>query len=276
MDMLPVNLVVIRHAESESNAAKRRSKKGDNEAANKLRGRHTASFRLTDRGKEQARVTGEWLRKEFYGNEIQRWRGWGFDRCYTSDYLRAMETGGLFQLPNARWHCDMYLTERDWGDIHALPEDERQAKFGEALRMKEQEPFFWRPPNGQSLAEKCLHVDRVLDTLDRECRDMSVLMACHGETTWAIRVRIERISQQRFRDLHLSKDPDDRIKNCQVLHYTRRNPFTGELAPRANWLRMVRPAENPVWDTGWQTIERPKYSNDDLLRLVETVTPDVT
>ncbi|MBI4121211.1 MAG: histidine phosphatase family protein [Parcubacteria group bacterium] len=273
---LPINFVVVRHAESESNAAKRRSRKGDHDAANKLRGRHTASFRLTGRGKGQARTTGGWLQQEFYGDEAPRWKGWGFDRCYASDYLRAMETGGLFALPGAKWLCDMYLTERDWGDIHALPEDERLARFGEALRMKEQEPFFWRPPNGQSLADKCLQVDRFLDTLHRECSDMNVLATCHGETAWAIRVRIEKMSQQRFRALHLSKNPDDKIKNCQVLHYTRRNPFTGELTPRANWLRMVRPAENPVWDTGWQEIERPTYSNDDLLQIVEAVPPDVT
>ena len=85
----------------------------------------------------------------------------------------------------------------------------------------------------------------------------------------ALQVRIERISQERFRELHLSDKSEDRIYNCQIIWYTRRDPETGKVAPHANWVRMIRPTADPIWDTGWKKIVRCKYSNEDLLAVVE-------
>lgn len=263
---LPYELVLVRHGQSEGNAAKRLSEKGDHSAYSKeFRERHTSSFRLTRLGREQARDAGKYLHHEFYKD------GYGFDRFYTSEYIRAMETSACLRLQNAKWYADPYLTERDWGDLDISPEDEREAKFGEALKRQAVEPFFWRPPNGESFNNLCHRVDRVLDRLHRECQDKRVIIVCHGEVMWAFRVRLERMSQVRFRDLHRSKNPDYRIHNCQIIQYSRRNPETGRLAKYANWMRMVRPTHS--WDDHlpWEEIERPVYSNDDLLRIVEDV-----
>jgi len=267
---LPIDLVLVRHGQSEGNAAKRLSEKGDNSAYTaEFRERHTSSFRLTELGRRQAIITGDWLRREFYKDSH------GFDRCVTSEYARAMETAGLLSLPRAEWYCDFYLGERDWGEFDTCPEDERKLKFGEALRRREVEPFFWRPTGGESFRELCLRVDRVLDTLHRECDDMRMIISCHGEVMLALKVRIERMSQVRFKELVFSEQSNDRIYNCQILHYTRRNPDTGRLAPYAGWVRSVRPTENPIWDTGWQEITRPRYSNQDLLNIVGRIPPMV-
>lgn len=268
---LPIDLVLVRHGQSEGNLAKRRSENGDHSAFTEMfKGRHTSSLRLTELGRKQAALAGEWIRQEFFKNSS------GFDRHIVSEYLRAMETAGLLGLPDARWYCDFYLCERDWGDMDLLSEQERNAKFGEALRLRDVEPFFWRPSNGNRFAELCLFVDRVLHTLHRECSDKRVILVCHGEVMWAIRVRLERMSQRRFKELHLSKDPAHRIHNCQIIHYSRRAQGTGELSKYANWMRMIRPTDNPVWTTGWTQIERPNYSNEDLLNTVSLTEPVVT
>lgn len=130
------------------------------------------------------------------------------------------------------------------------------------------EPFFWRPTNGESFLEVCMRVDRALETLHRECSDKRVIIVCHGEVMRAMRMRIERMSQQEFKRTIFSKRRKDRIYNCQIIHYTRRNPKTGKISKYANWVRMIGPTENPIWETGWRKIVRRTYSNKDLLSIV--------
>lgn len=256
---LPIDLVLVRHGQSEGNAAKRRAERGDPGAYTpEFRERHSSSFRLTDLGRSQAIKAGMWIRNEFPA----------FDRYLVSEYLRAMETAALLSLPGAQWFADIYLTERDWGDLDICPEEERQAKFGDALRRRLAEPFFWRPPNGATFAQKCLDVDRVLHTLHNECNDKRIIAVCHGEVMRAFQVRIERMSQTRFRELTFSERSEDRIHNCQIIHYSRREKGVGKLTRYAEWVRMIRPTEYPVWTSGWRRIERPRYSNENLLEIV--------
>jgi NAD+ kinase len=259
---LPIDLILVRHGQSEGNAAKRLSEKGDESGYAALKDRHTRSFRLSERGREQAVTAGNWLEDEFCKD------GKGFDRYYVSEFVRAMETAALLELPGATWFRSFYLTERDWGELELLPDAERQTKFGDELRMRKIEPFFWRPPNGESFAELCLRLDRVLQTLHRECSEKRVIIVCHGEVMRAFRVLLERMSQQRFKEIYLSKEKEDGVHNCEVWHYTRRNPETNVIGDHANWMRRIRPNDTPVWNTGWETIQRPTYSNDDLLKIV--------
>lgn len=260
---LPIDLVLVRHGQSEGNAAKRRSEAGDNSAFTPdFRARHTASFRLTDKGRGQAFRAGTVIRELFFKE------GLGFDRYVTSEYTRAMETAGNLALPDAEWFCDFNLTERDWGELDVLPEDERDARYGENIRKRDVEPFFWRPAGGETFAQLCLRVDRALDTLHRECSDKRVIVVCHGEVMRAFQVRIERMSQVRFKEVVQSERSEDKIFNCQLTHYTRRNPETGKLAPHANWVRFIRPTVTPYTVSKWRTIERPRYSNSDLLEVV--------
>lgn len=260
---LPIDLVLVRHGTSEGNAAKRLSEKGDHSAIKLLHGRHTASFRLTAQGRSQAERAGAWLCKEFYPE-------YGFDRFYASEYLRALETAGLLGLPSAKWYTDFYISERDWGDLDVLPEDERQEKFGQALRMRDTEPFFWAPPNGENFASLCLRIDRILMTLARECSNKRVIIVCHGEVMWAFRIKLERMSQRLFKELHLSKDDRHKIHNCQIIHYTRRDPADGKKGPYDyyHWKRMVRPTQTPAWEGKWERIVRPNYTNEQLLDIV--------
>jgi NAD+ kinase len=259
---LPIDLVLVRHGESEGNVANKRSRAGDHSVFTPaFRNRHSSGYRLSSLGRHQAKQAGEFLMREFVDKGIT------FDRFITSEYIRALETAGLLGVPNARWRGEIYLTERDWGDLERYPDNERWELFGGALARHDGEPFFWSPPGGESFLRLCIRVDRVLDTLHRECAGKRVLLICHGEVMRAFQVRLERLSQERFRELVLSDDHKDVIFNCQIIHYTRTNPVTGEHAPYVEWVRWFRPTDVPVSSSGWMNITREQYTNEELLAI---------
>lgn len=257
--MMPIDLVLVRHGESEGNAAKAKSKAGDHSASELFRGRHSSSFRLTDIGIEQAKAAGAWIREHFTQ---------GFGRHYTSAYLRAMETAGHLALPGASWYVEPALRERDWGDLDVMGESERYSRFRESLAMKQTSPLYWIAPNGESIMHATERVYRMLGTLARECSDKRVVIVAHGETMWCFRLLLERLSEERYNELDASKDPADRINNCQILHYTRRLPGQEISATSYSHMRSICPWDTKRSSNEWMTIVRPRFTNEDLLGIV--------
>lgn len=259
---MPIDLVLVRHGRSEGNAAKHRAQAGETGIlVSEFFNRHSSQYRLTDEGQRQARAAGGWIRDNI-GN---------FDRYYVSEYVRALETAALLGLSDAQWFREFYLRERDWGDMDVISEEERRLKFGEVLSRRDRNGFFWKPPNGESLAEVCLRVDRVLQTFHRELADKRVIVVCHGETMWCFRVRLERLTQERWCELDKSDDPKDHIHNCQILWYTRRDPVTGIIAPYLNWMKSVCPWDLLKSGDEWRPIERLRFTNEDLLAEIEQI-----
>jgi broad specificity phosphatase PhoE len=269
---MPTNLILVRHGESEGNIAVRRSKGGDHrDYTEAFKARHSSKWRLSPKGVEQAKTTGAWFRSEL--GHIH------FDRCYVSEYVRAVETAGHLELPNDDWRLELYLRERTWGDLDVRSVEEREARFQESWKARRSSPFYWTPPNGESLADLCLRVDRVIDTLHRECPNKNVIIVCHGEVMWAFRRRLERMTEARFLELEHSRDPRDQINNCQVIHYTRCDPsdIMAASAPYLNWMRSVCPwKEDWQSDNVWQPIKRERYTNAQLLELAHQTEPMVT
>lgn len=258
---MPIDLVLVRHGESEGNVAFARSKQGDHSAFTpEFLGRHGSKWRLTDHGQHQARAAGDWIRGHVAS---------AFDRYFVSEYYRAMETAAHLGFAGALWYREFYLRERDWGVFDAMSYQERRERYAADLKRREADTFYWTPPNGESMADLCLRIDRVLGTLHRECSDKRVLVVSHGEVLWAFRVRLERIAQERYRELDASRDPLMKIHNCQVLHYTRRDPVTGELTPHLNWMRSVCPWDPRLSTNEWGPVCRPRCTTEDLRALVE-------
>lgn len=56
-------------------------------------------------------------------------------------------------------------------------------------------------PGGESLANACLRVDRVLTQLRESCSGFRVVLVCHGNIMLAFRIRLERMKQSTFRTL---------------------------------------------------------------------------
>lgn len=262
---MPIDLVLVRHGESEQNFANRASKRGDHSLVLQpgYRERHPSRHPLTAQGRRQAEAAGEWLRENFET----------FDRRYVSTYTRAMETAGLLQVPGTDWRADPLLREREWGELDGLSWEERHEKAEAAAMIQKTDPFYWIPPNGESLADVTVRLQKFFGTWNRQCSDQRVLVVCHGETMWALRFMIEQMTIERWMELEDSEEPGVKIFNCQILHYTRRDPMTGELSPHVDWMRSVNPYTPENSGAGWQRIERLRFSDDELLAMASKDAP---
>ncbi|KAF2072125.1 hypothetical protein CYY_006570 [Polysphondylium violaceum] len=259
----PYELVLVRHGQSEGNEAQARSKRGDLSAYTpEFKKKHSSTYRLTDKGILQAKIAGKWVKENIA--EV-------FDRYYTSEYVRAMETAALLDLPESKWLTEIQLRERDKGKMDNISWTEKNEKFGHELELRKRDSFFWAPPGGESIADICSRVEHTFITLRRECANRRVVIVAHGEIMWAFRVRLERLSQIRFHQLQSSKDPRDQIHNTSILWYTRVHPKTGEIFPYFRFLRSVCPWKPEYSAPGWLEFERPVYSNEELLESVRTV-----
>ncbi len=258
---MPLEVVLVRHGESEGNEAVRRERAGDDSMLRRLRERHSSFWRLTDEGVAQAERSGAWLRDAFPD---------GFDRHYTSEYVRAMETAARLGLPDAEWLIHPGLRERAWGDLDRLTEHERHEHYAAQLSDKAASPFYWRPPNGESIAEVSYRLLGLLDRLDRDCHAGRALLVCHGELIGAFRARLEDMSQ---RDFHRwSTDPREKIANGEIIHYTRRHPETGEVTDRFAWRRTAVPQDESR-SQPWSAIELRRYDASGLMAAVEETRP---
>jgi len=254
---MPIDLVLVRHGQSEGNVAIHMSKRGDFSAfTEEFMCRHSSVWRLTNRGIEQAQITGAWLQKNMNVD---------FDRYYTSDYLRAKETAALLGLPNAKWYTDFMLRERDQGESGDLTPADRLEKFKKKIESQEVQPFYRRPSNGESMADTCMRIDSTIQTLHRECANKRVIIVSHGEVMWSFRVLLERMSQEQWLGFQNSNDPCDRINNGQVLHYTRCNPETKEIGPYLSWMRSICPSKQEWSRPDWVQITHDTFTDQDLL-----------
>jgi NAD+ kinase len=257
MPGLPIDLVLVRHGESEGNVAIQASKNGDPSYFDLpgFRQRPGHDWRLTNRGIEQARAAGAWLRTAFPEP---------FFRYYVSDFARAKETAMHLGLPNASWYLNIYLHEQLWGRLDVLPRQEYEAMFPGAHELRNRHRFYGAYPDGESMAEVCLRLDRILETLGRECDARRVIMVCHGNVIWGYRMLIERMTPYTYHRLDSGGHPELQIHNGQIFHYSRRNPSNDNLAAHYFWRRTVRPASDDPVDESWQRIIRPSFSNEDL------------
>ncbi|MBN1325894.1 phosphoglycerate mutase family protein [Candidatus Falkowbacteria bacterium] len=260
---MPNDLVLVRHGESEGNVikhAQEQDKKIKIPAA--YYERHSTDWRLTKLGVKQAKMAGKWLRENV---DMQ------FDRYYTSSYNRAKETAAHLQLPNAHWFPTPYLGERNWGILDQYPVEVRIKKFQADFKSKEINAFYWAPPRGESMVQICMRVDRVLDTLHRECDGKRVIIVCHGEIMWAFRIRIERMTVEQFLGLDQSENPFDRINNCQIIHYTRKDPQSKKVTSHMDWMKSVCPTNLSLSRNEWVKVTRHSFTNEDLLQEAEKI-----
>ena len=258
---MPNNLLLVRHGQSTGNLATEAAKTGDlsfyTEAFTTTPDHQWA---LTPTGKAQAALAGAWIHEHFPE---------GLNRYYASPYLRTRQTAENLDLPGAGWLLNRALRERDWGDIGtcSIAEFESRPEYKLNAAKKKQDPLYWRPPGGESIAQVAEdRVRNVLATLHREQSEQNVLAVTHGETMWAFRLVLERMNDDQF--VQTDADKSQKIRNCQILWYTRINPETGEQAPRLSWLLKATPVENgDTWEvqqTPWRHFEAELLTNEEI------------
>lgn len=260
--MMPKNLYLVRHGESEGNVANSRSRQGDHSAfSTDFLLRSSREWRLTSRGIEQAKSAGKW----FEQNVTEP-----FGRNYVSAYHRAMETAGYIDRESL-WIPEIDLRERDRGYIDVKSQEQLQKEYEEVLKQRTIDSLLWCPPGGESLAQMKSGRMRsaVLETLARECSQMSVRIVCHGEVMWVLRMLLEKMPLPKFYRLDVSKRAKDKIHNCQIIHYTRINPRNGHTETYYNYMRSICPWDTALSSNKWTKIPRRKYLGSELLEQVE-------
>lgn len=162
----PKELVLVRHAQSIGNVhtADERTKLDLS----------THSYPLTERGRRQAEITGEYLRQNFPG----------FDIHYVSYYERSKETMKIM-FPDAKVYEDPRLAEAQRGIWHVMTREEIGAQMPHELIRREREGYYhYRPLGGENWPDIELRIHSFLTTLSRDYDGQRVVMVVHGN--WLI------------------------------------------------------------------------------------------
>jgi broad specificity phosphatase PhoE len=255
----PMELIFVRHGESEGNVAVEAGNKGDySHYTDEFRSKHNCDLDLTERGIGQANKAGLWI-KENINNGI-------FDGYYVSTYKRARKTAGYLGLPNALWNVRDYIREHDWGNLDAMTFEERWQKYPDAKRARDINPYYSSAPGGESLADVVIRVRvGILSTVYRVHPNERVIIVSHGNILWPIRIIMEGLLPEQYLTLKELNRKSDKINNCQILQYSRINPKTGEVSQSFNWMRSICPWNPLLSDNNWRTIERRKFTNEELI-----------
>lgn len=256
---MPNDLVLVRHGHSEGNLILGNSKKGDDSLlTDEVRETPGHRWRLTPEGRIQAQMAGKWIIDNISTS---------FDRYYASPFVRTRETAGLLGLPDAEWRLDQRLRERDWGEINSVPQSQHQKEYPNNALVKKIDSLYWRPPAGESIADVRLRVRNLFDTLHRECDGKSVIVVTHGEFMSAARAGLEYLSDEEW--VRRDTDPAYKLFNTHILHYSRRDPNTGEAGKYVSWMRSI--CTNKGIDSGWTPLKRQRFSNEELFDQVANV-----
>jgi broad specificity phosphatase PhoE len=259
---LPMDLVIVRHGQSEANVMADMNKRGDTEARAAMAAakRHDSNMRLTDLGRQQARTVGAWLREH----------GPTFDAFYVSEYIRTKETAGEMDLQGAVWQPDLMIRERDQG----VQDGGGDVKLGldpeEQFRL-DKSPLFWCPLGGESMADVVIRIRHFLETLSSCAAGMRVCVVCHYRTIHAFRMLLEDIPMEHCPDLLKTKMP-----NCCVWWYSRRDHESGETTPHLSSVRRIavsvdRASGERVVDEQKWAVRRVTFSSAALLEQVRRI-----
>ena len=210
----PSLLVLVRHAESMRN----RAKKGntyftDEESRAAVKGIPDHKISLTERGWQEAEQTGLALHKHFGV----------FDYIYHSGYLRTVDTmAGILKAYNyternkMKIRQNMFIRERDSGHAYDMTTEEANAAFPYLQEYWDMfGGFLARPPGGESLAQVCERVYLFLNMLYRDRTGQKVMVITHGGTLRCFRYLLERWTFEEALTIPKANPP----KNCGVTVY---------------------------------------------------------
>lgn len=254
---LPDHLLFIRHGESEANVLLEQIT-ADPANTERKEAYHDSNIRLTQKGIAQAEAAGKWLRDNGFAT---------FDRYSVSPYARARETAGHLGL-EGDWRIDDRIREQNWGEYNLIGMDDIERDSKRAHTLYNQSYWYWHPRGGESLSSEVrARFTRVLDGLHRDPSSKRVLLVTHGAYMQMVRLELERMTPDVWEDTWKQW----RIDNCQILHYTRVNPDTGERASKVKWMRSINPSDPArSWHGGaWQEITHKTYTDNELLAMVD-------
>lgn len=183
---IKAHLLLVRHGESETNAA------------NAFSGRADPS--LTAKGREQATRVGQKL----IALDLQP------DRVFTSEMKRCRETTGLILDAAARGDmpvdCNAALNERDYGALTGLDKKAAAVQFGEEQIRRWRRSYAEAPPNGESLQGTAARVLAyyVRTILPNILSGGTTLIVSHGNTLRALIMALDGMSAEAIEGFDVS------------------------------------------------------------------------
>jgi len=219
---MPVDLVLVRHGESEGNLyddiGKQGKVLGKESAAHalqsKLHGRHTSQWRLTDLGRKQATRAGKLIQREILQKEVGR-----FDKFYCSSYTRAMETAGFMDLPHAQFLINVFIREKDsaaeWRRAGEGPDEQEMAQLSRRSALSS---FYGDGVGMESPADLLLRVRIFLSEMHQTCSGQRVVIVCHRHVMKAFEFILKNVPP----DKH-SQEWSAYTPNCLIQWYSRRD-----------------------------------------------------
>ncbi|HVX23881.1 MAG TPA: histidine phosphatase family protein [Candidatus Saccharimonadales bacterium] len=247
---MPRDLVLVRHGQSEANVLQAQWKEGESpELPDWFEDRHDWQHPLSQEGREQARLAGQWI-LENIGDIAE------FEGRFVSPYLRARQTAYEVGRHVVSFWSDDRIIERDWGVYGVTPRPELDRLFPETQRMKRQSAWYARLDGGESMNDIFYHVRDFFGTLHREYADKQVIAVTHGEKIWSTMYVVERLLPEAWQALEDEKSL--RLTNGTVVHYTKINPEDPtDQRSKLSWRRISRPTEPETSPYGGQWVELP-------------------
>ncbi|PIR93931.1 hypothetical protein COT97_03970 [Candidatus Falkowbacteria bacterium CG10_big_fil_rev_8_21_14_0_10_39_11] len=203
----PEALVLVRHAESLANYETDLIRDGVITGyTGKVKDKRDMDVELTERGHEQAIMTGIWLRERFPE----------FDKYFRSPYIRTCQTSEHLY-PHAHWRNDARLREKDFGVVDQLTDEEVAARYPDLVEYKKKiKKFYLRPPGGENYPDMAF--DRghnFLGMLKRDYPRRTVVVVSHSALLMCIRFLLEKMDEETL----LEKQKTEPIENASVIIY---------------------------------------------------------
>jgi len=107
--------------------------------------------------------------------------------------------------------------------------------------------------------------------IEHSCAGMKVLVVCHGNIMEGFRILLDQLTQQKWSQLRDSEDPRDKIHNCQIFWYSRRNPNDFHIHGSSKWVKSICPWNVQLSYNEWERVERPNFTNEMLLDRVQSI-----
>jgi len=242
---MPKRLVLVRHGESEINVFTKRAKRGES-LPKDFYSTPDREFRLTDKGRDQAVATGNYL-KQIYPE--------GFDIILVSDHTRAKETAALLCLSaefDQPIQVDPQVGERNWGNFQHMDKPLRD----EILKLKNRDPLHSPMPDGETLLEARTRTRVLLERCARQYAGKSVLVITHGEYIESIWSEIAHFRTEAQIEFFQSTDGD--VKNCQIVEFASEAPHF-----RFSQVRSSNPYLNQTGQ--WQALTSQLMTANEIL-----------
>lgn len=227
--MKPINIILVRHGQSEGNVNKEvYATKPD------------YTLNLTELGRTQAKDAGKFLIENYLTDDPEN------TQFYVSPFFRTRETfeciASAYSNPTElQYKEDPRLREQEWGHCKPVVENDRINR-----ERDEYGQFYFRIADGESGADV---FDRVSDFMSTMYRDFekddfpaNVVIVTHGLSIRLFLMRWFHLTVEEFEDL---ANPD----NCECIVMTRKEPGFSHLNKK---YKLLKPLKSHAASHGYQ------------------------